>query len=121
MATAKYNSRGVVSKSIDAGGEAEHELADGLEKQAKDFGDRWPRSAAVLGDLPSRRPTWRRRSRAASLGLRPLKSGRANAGEVSPSMAPTDLRRFRALLARSARFPAYRCISLRIRGETPAR
>jgi hypothetical protein len=51
MATAKYNSRGVVSKSIDAGGEAEHELADGFEKRAKEFRDRWPRSAAVLGDL----------------------------------------------------------------------
>lgn len=51
MATAKYSSRGVVSKSIDAGGEADHELADGFEKQAKDFRDRWPRNAAVLGDL----------------------------------------------------------------------
>jgi hypothetical protein len=51
MATAKYNSRGVVSKSIDAGGEAEHELAEGFERQAKAFRDRWPRSAAVLGEL----------------------------------------------------------------------
>ena len=51
MSTAKYNSRGVVSKAIDAGGEAEHELADGFEAQAKALRDRWPRSAAVLDDL----------------------------------------------------------------------
>jgi hypothetical protein len=51
MATAKYNSRGIVSKSIDAGGEAEHELAEEFENQAKVFRDRWPRSAAVLDDL----------------------------------------------------------------------
>jgi hypothetical protein len=51
MRTAKYNSRGVVSKSIDAGGEAEHELVEEFERFADAFRDRWPRSAAVLRDL----------------------------------------------------------------------
>lgn len=51
MSTARYNSRGVVSKSIDAGGEAEHELAEQFERFAEAFRDRWPRSTAVLRDL----------------------------------------------------------------------
>lgn len=51
VSTAKYNSQGVVSKSIDAGGEAEHQLADGFETQARAFRGRWRRSAAVLDDL----------------------------------------------------------------------
>jgi hypothetical protein len=51
MRTAKYNSRGVVSKSIDAGGESEHELAEEFERFADAFRDRWPRSTAVLRDL----------------------------------------------------------------------
>jgi hypothetical protein len=51
MRTAKYNSRGVVSKSIDAGGEAERELVEEFERSADAFRDRWPRSAAVLRDL----------------------------------------------------------------------
>jgi hypothetical protein len=51
MRTAKYNSRGIVSKSIDAGGEAERELADEFERFAGAFRDRWPRSTAVLRDL----------------------------------------------------------------------
>jgi hypothetical protein len=51
MATAKYNSRGIVSKSIDAGGEADHELADEFERFAEAFRDRWPRSTAVLREL----------------------------------------------------------------------
>jgi hypothetical protein len=51
MRTAKYNSRGVASRSIDAGGEAEHKLAKEFERSAVTFRDRWPRSTAVLRDL----------------------------------------------------------------------
>jgi hypothetical protein len=51
IAIQKYNSRGVVSKSIDTGGEAETELAERYESWAEKFQDRWPRSAAVLRDL----------------------------------------------------------------------
>jgi hypothetical protein len=51
MRTAKYNSRGVVWKSPDAGGESEHELAEEFQRSADAFCDRWPRSAAVLRDL----------------------------------------------------------------------
>jgi hypothetical protein len=51
IAMQKYNSRGVVSKSIDAGGEAETELSEQYESWAEKFQDRWPRSAAVLREL----------------------------------------------------------------------
>jgi hypothetical protein len=51
MRTSKYNSRGVASKSLDAGGKSEHELADEFQRSADAFRDRWPRSAAVLRDL----------------------------------------------------------------------
>jgi hypothetical protein len=51
MRTEKYNSRGVVSKSLDAGGESEHELAEEFQRSADAFRDRWPRSAAVLRNL----------------------------------------------------------------------
>lgn len=47
----KYNSRGVVSKSVDAGGEQEQELAEMYEGWAKAFQDKWPRTASVLRDL----------------------------------------------------------------------
>jgi hypothetical protein len=76
MRTAKYNSRGVVSKSVDAGGESEHELANEFERFADAFRDRWPRSTAVLRDLADgyRREARRggRRSRASAPGFRPL-------------------------------------------------
>lgn len=47
----KYNSRGVVSRSLDAGGEQELELAEMYEGWAKAFKDRWPRTASTLRDL----------------------------------------------------------------------
>ena len=47
----KYNSRGVVSKSLDAGGEQELELAEMYEDWAKAFKDQWPRTASTLRDL----------------------------------------------------------------------
>ena len=47
----KYNSRGVVSRSLTAGGEQELELAEQYEDWAKAFQDKWPRTASVLRDL----------------------------------------------------------------------
>lgn len=47
----KYNSRGIVSRSLDAGGEQELELAEMYEGWAKAFKDEWPRTASVLRDL----------------------------------------------------------------------
>ena len=47
----KYNSRGVVSRSLDAGGEQELELAEMYEGWAKAFQDKWPRTASTLRDL----------------------------------------------------------------------
>jgi len=46
-----YNSRGVVSRSLDAGGEQELEIAEKYERWATEFQDRWPRTASVLRDL----------------------------------------------------------------------
>lgn len=46
-----YNSRGVVSKALDAGGEQEIEIAEKYEAWATEFQDRWPRTASVLRDL----------------------------------------------------------------------
>lgn len=47
----KYNSRGVVSRSMTAGGEQELELAEQYEGWAKAFQDKWARTASVLRDL----------------------------------------------------------------------
>lgn len=46
-----YNSRGVVSKSLEAGGEQEIEIAEKYERWAAEFQNRWPRIASVLRDL----------------------------------------------------------------------
>jgi hypothetical protein len=46
-----YNNRGVTSRSLDAGGEQERELAEMYQGWERALRNRWPRSAAVLRDL----------------------------------------------------------------------
>ena len=47
----KFNSRGVVQKSLAEGGEQERQLAKQYKKYAEAVGDRWPRTAAMLRRL----------------------------------------------------------------------
>ncbi len=42
------NSRGVTSRSVDAGGEQERQLAKQYREQGRPFGARWPRTAAIF-------------------------------------------------------------------------
>jgi len=43
-----YNSRGVVTKNLDEGGEQERQLVDEYERWANLVNDKWPRTAAML-------------------------------------------------------------------------
>lgn len=43
-----YNGRGVVTRSLDAGGVQERALAEKYQQYAEGLADRWPRTAAVL-------------------------------------------------------------------------
>ena len=48
-----FNNRGVTSRSPEAGGDLEHELAAKYRRGAEQLSDRWPRSAAILRSLAS--------------------------------------------------------------------
>jgi hypothetical protein len=44
----RYNSRGVVTKSLYEGGHQERQIAEDYERDAQTVADRWPRTAAML-------------------------------------------------------------------------